>query len=205
MSGIINGTPGAAPPGDATGQDATAGDTSGTSQLSNPLLQQTENEVEAGLTPQNHADYLRVVVAGMHVALAGGPNGGMAKLRTSPDPIAQAAKGAVALVLTMQKQSKGVMPYKAMIPAGLTLMLKALDFIDRAKIAPVGNDELVRATRVFTDTMFGALGITKQMLQAASQNVHGIINDPAQMAKINMKAGFTQHPMAAKPTPLPNA
>lgn len=176
----------------------------GTSKLSNPILAQTEERIEAGLTPETLQNYNKVVVAGMSVALKGGPDGGMARLRNSPDPVAQAARGAVNLVLTMKRHSP-LMPYKAMVPAGLTLMLKALDFIDRAKIAPVGNDELVRATHIFTDTLFGGVGITKPMLTQAAQRVHAITNDPQAMAKISLKAGLTRHPLAATPTPIPDA
>jgi hypothetical protein len=174
-----------------------------TNQLSNPLLQQVEEKIESSLTPENQANYYKIVVAGMQVALHGGPNGGLASLRKSADPISQAARGAVNLVLMLRKEAKGIMPDKAMVPAGLTLMLKALDFVSRAKIAPVGNPELVRASRIYADTMFAQLGITKQMLVNAGQRIHGIINDPAAMAKINLKAGVTRHPLAATPTPLP--
>ncbi len=45
------------------------------SDLTNPLLQQTEDKVESGLTPENRANYDKIVVAGMHVALDKGPNG----------------------------------------------------------------------------------------------------------------------------------
>lgn len=172
-------------------------------ELNNPLLQQVEDRIEGGITPENRANYMKVVVAGMHILLANGANGFMAKLTKSKDPIADCAKGAVALVLIMKKQSRGIMPMKAAVPAAMTLMLKGLDFIDRSKIAPIGNPELVRATHIFTDFMFQRNGITTAGLQHAAVRVHAITQDPEAMAKINLKAGFTQHPMAAKPTPLP--
>ena len=173
------------------------------SEMSNPLLQQTEDKVESGLTPENRANYLKIVVAGQHVALDKGPNGLLASLAKSKDPIADAAKGAVSLVVILRRQAHGVMPLKAMVPAGLTLMLKALDFLGSAKIAEVGNPELVRATHIFTDTMFARFGITKAGLQNAAQRVQAITQDPQAMAAINLKAGLTRHPMAATPTPLP--
>jgi hypothetical protein len=171
--------------------------------LGNPLLQQAEDKVESGLTPENRANYMKIVVAGMHVALDKGPNGIMASLGKSQDPIADAARGAVSLVIILRQQAHGIMPLKSMVPAAMTLMLKALDFVDRSKIAPVGNPELVRATHVFTDTMFARMGITKAGLANAATKIHAITQDPQAMAKINLKAGFTRHPMAATPTPLP--
>jgi hypothetical protein len=172
-------------------------------QLANPLLQQVEDKIESGLTPENRANYMKVVVAGLHIALANGPSGFMAKLAKSADPIADAAKGAVSLVIIMRHQARGIMPIKAMIPAALTLMLRALDFVDRSKIAPVGQPDLVRATHIFTDFLFARFGISKAGLQNAMQRVHAITQDPQAMAKINLKAGFTRHPDAATPTPLP--
>jgi hypothetical protein len=192
MSGLIN----AGPPdaGDAP---------TGSSDLKNPLLQQTENQIESKLTPENRGAYNKVVVAGLHIALDKGPNGYMAQLIKSPDPIGDCAKGAVALVLIMRKEAKGVMPMQAGIPAGVTLMLHGLDFIDHAGIVKIGENELARATTLFANQMFHKLGITPRMLQNASSKVSQIVQDPDAMSKINMKAGITQHPDAAKPTPIP--
>lgn len=172
-------------------------------ELNNPLLQQAEAKVEAGLTPENRANYLKIVVAGLHIGLDKGPDGILASLAQSKDPVADAAKGAISLVLILRKQAKGVMPLKAMVPAAMTLMLKALDFADRSKIVKVDNPELVRATHIFTDTMFARFGITKAGLANAASRVNALTNDPAAMAKISLKAGLTRHPNAATPTPLP--
>lgn len=172
-------------------------------ELSNPLLQQAEDKVESQLTPENRANYMKVVVAGMHVALDKGPNGLLAGLAKSDDPIADAARGAVSLVIILRKQAHGIMPLKAMVPAAMTLMLKALDFVDRSKIAPVGNPELVRATNIFTDFLFARFGITKAGLANAAQRVHAITQDPVAMQKINLKAGLLRDPAAPLPTPMP--
>ena len=175
-------------------------------QLSNPVLQQIEQQIEAGLTPQNRADYMKIVVAGGHLANAN--NGAMlVQLSKAPDPIAAAAKGAVGLVLIMRKETqapgKVPMPMKAAVPAAMTLMVNALDFISRSKIAPVGQPELERAVHIFTDFLFARMGITKVGLANAAQKVHQITTDPQSMAAINLKAGLTKHPMSATPTPLP--
>jgi hypothetical protein len=112
----------------------------------------------------------------------------------------------VALIFVMKAQSKGPRPFpmKAAIPAGMTLMLHGLDFIDKAKITKIAEPELDRATQIFTNELFHRSGITPQMLQQLSAKVTGIANDPVAMAKIDLKAGITQHPMAAKPTPMPD-
>jgi hypothetical protein len=170
-------------------------------ELSNPLLQQAEDRIESQLTPDNRANYDKIVVAGMHAGLQGGPDSLLASLRKSPDPIADAAKGAVSLVLLLRRQAQGVMPLKAMVPAATTLMLKALDFLDRSKIAQVGQPELVRATHIFTDFLFARFGITKQGLANATQRVHQITQDPNAVQQLQLKAGTVAHPNAAPGAP----
>lgn len=199
MSGIINDTS-----GDAASPDAAGAANSGGG-LSNPLLQQIEAKLEANIVdPATKENYMRIVVAGLHIALEKGPDGGMASLRNSRDPVGDAARGAVALVLAMKHQAKGVMPPKAMIPAGMTLMFHALDFLDRAGVVKVSEPEIDSATRTFTNLLFQKLGITTAILQRLTGRVHQITQDPASMAAINLKAGVTRHPNAATPTPLPS-
>ncbi len=185
--------------------DDTAAPQQSSSTLRNPLLAQTEQKIESNIVdPNTKADYLKIVVAGLHIALANGPNSFVAKLKTSQDPIGDCAKGAVALVLIMRRESRGVMPPKAMIPAGMTLMLHGLDFIDRAGIAKIAEPELDNATKIFANEMFHKLQITPGMIQQATGRVHQILQDPDAMQKINLKAGITRHPLAATPTPLPD-
>lgn len=175
----------------------------GASSLENPLLQQMQNAVEARLTPENLNDYNKVVVAGMHIALDRGPNGFMAKLNASHDPIGDCAKGAVALMLIMEKQAKGEMPREAAIPAATTLMLHGLDFIDRGGIVKIAEPELVRAITQFTNQLLWKIGVSPGMLEHAAARVHAIVQDPDMMSKINLKAGLTKHPDAAEPTQIP--
>ena len=85
----------------------------------------------------------------------------------------------------------------------MTLMLQALDFCDKAGIK-IGNDELVRATHIFTNAIFHAYKITPQMVHGAAAKVHALQQDPVAMEKMKLKAGFTKDPRAGTPTPLPD-
>jgi hypothetical protein len=219
MVGLINSTAGATQPAPGTpGAPAFASPAApaatgppaapeapgaGSSVLENPLLKQMENALEAKLTPENRADYNKIVVAGLHIVLDRGPDGFMAKLLHRPDPIGDCAKGAVALMLIMQKQSRGVMPEQAGIPAAITLMLHGLDFIDHAGVVKIAEPELDRATTQFMNQLLFKLGISPEMLQHATQRVHQLVQDPDAMARINLKAGLTRHPDAATITPVP--
>ena len=178
----------------------------GTPPLSDPVLQKAVEKIEAGLTPENRQNYDKIVVAGMAAGLARGPKSILAKLAKNPDPVKGAARGAVALALILRRETKqGVMPLKAMIPAALTLMLHALDFINRLGKVPVGAPELDRAAHIFANDMFGAFNITPPMLHRAAAQVQAVTQNPSAMAAVNLKAGITQHPNAANPTPVPAA
>ena len=171
--------------------------------LNNKILQAVEQKVESQLTPDTRDAYLRIVVSGMKVALDGGENSILAQLRGSQNPIEVCAKGAINLVLLMQHQSRGTMPVKAIPPAAMTLMLKALDFADRTKIARIGAPELVKATHIFTNYLFEKFKITPQMMHAAATNVHRVMQDPTAMEKINRKAGVVKVPGTSTPTEFP--
>jgi hypothetical protein len=195
MSDIVNARP----------SDAASNPTA--SDLNNPLLRTAQQKIESNIVdPGVHNDFLKIVVDGLHIAVANGANGFMAKLRNSHDPIGDCARGAVAvaLLLIVHRESEGVMPMKAGIPAGMVLMLHGLDFIDHAGIAEIAEPQLDSATKTFTNELFHKLGITPAMLQHAAGRVHQITQDPTAMQAINLKAGIVKHPMAPEPTPLPS-
>ena len=173
--------------------------------LNNKLLQAAEQKVEAGLTPKNRENYMKIVVAGLRTALDQGPNGIMASLKKSRDPVSDAAVGAINLVLLMSKQSRGTMPPEALVPAAMTLMLQALDFVDKARITKVTAKKLNRATQIFADRMFAAFKITPAQLKAAGSKVQSLMQDPANRDIIARRGGVMQDPRASAPTGMPLA
>lgn len=184
MSGLINNAKPQQPP---------------ESGITNPLLAASLRQLEAQfvdkLAKQN---FDKIVLAGMHIALEGGPNGIMASLKDSRDPVRDCALGAVNLVMMMRKRASGTMPDKVVPAAAMALMLHALDFADRAGIAKIGNPELVRASHLFTDRLFQAYGITKQMLARGAGHVSRVMQDPEAMQKVRYKAGADPMPGTGK-------
>lgn len=168
-----------------------------------PILQAAEEKIESQLLPETRESYMKIVVAGMKAGMANGPDSLIAKLRESKDPIADCAKGAIAVVLILKHQSKGIMPVKAMVPAASTLMLKALSFVEQMGLAKVGNEELVRATHIFANMFLHKLGVTPDMMSHAVNKVHTLTQDPVAMEQMKRKAGFVKHPDASEPTQLP--
>lgn len=171
--------------------------------LDNKILAAAEQELERSLTPKNREDYMKVVVAGMKVAKAGGIGGMLGKLRGNPDPIGGCVRGAINLAVMLKMQARGVMPDAAMIPGAWTLMLQALDFADKAGVIKVGAPELEKASRIFANEIFRALKITPAMLEAAGKNVQGVMQDPAKMEIIARRIGAVKDPRASTPTLAP--
>lgn len=170
--------------------------------LQDNVLKAAEQKVESQLTPKNHDAYLRIITTGMKAALANGPNSMAAKLTHSKDPIGDAARGAVSLVILMSHQAKGRMPPEAMVPAAATLMFHALDFLDRTGVVKIGTEELVQATHIQTNFLLAKFKITPDMLKNAAANVHKVMQDPTAMEKINRKAGTVRAPGVSSPTEL---
>lgn len=166
---------------------------------SNKLLAATEAKIEAGLLPQTREAYDRIVVAGMRAGLSGGPEGILAGLRQSRDPINDCARGAVNLVVMLRHHSRGTMPPQAMIPGAMTLMLKALDFVDRARIVKIGNDELVKATRLFTACVFQVFKIPMKGLDALGTRTAALMRDPTAVDAMARRVGVLRDPQASVP------
>lgn len=169
--------------------------------LQNTQLAQIEAQWEQGMTPQKKADYLKVVVAGQAVALDKGPDGGLAKLRYSKQPIVDCARGAVHLCALMRKQHPD-MPVDAMIRGSLTLMLEGLDFCDRVGIVKVGSAEIGQAMHIWSNAALNVSGITPPVLQKMGTAVHTVMQDPTKMEMIKRRAGVVRDPRASTPTPM---
>lgn len=168
--------------------------------INNKLLQAAEAKLEGSLTPENRTDYLKILVAAQRYVLHGGKDGLLASLKGQQDPIRDCARGAVNIVSRLHTLSQGTMPIRAMVPAGLVLMIQALDFVDRAKIQRIGKEELARATRLYINDITTALGVTPQMLQKMATMTQGVINDPAKMQEVKLRAGLIKDPRAGTPT-----
>lgn len=169
-----------------------------------PILIAAEQRVESQLAPDVRESYMKIVVAGMKAGLADGANSMLAGLDKSKDPISDCAKGAIGVVVMLKHQAKGIMPIKAMVPAGMTLMLKALEFADRTGIVKVGPSELDRAAQIFAEAFLGKYNITPQMMKNAIVNAHKITQDPVAMEHMKRTVSAEQKSGAPAPTPVGN-
>ena len=153
------------------------------SQLS-PLLQQAEAKVEAGIKPQFKEAYQRIVIAGMKVAFDPSTHGSIVDgLRQSKNPIHDVAVGTVGMLILLSQQSKGTMPVPAMVPAGMTLLINGLDYLEKTNVLKVDANMLGDATNIYITTLMPKIGITPQKMQQIAQQTHGAMNNPQFMAQ----------------------
>jgi hypothetical protein len=173
--------------------------------LRNPLLQQIETEIESVLPPDQRDPYMRLLVAGMHAALDPQPNGQpplVAQFRQSKDPINDAAIGSAGIMMMLYHKANGAALPQALIPAGMSLLLKALDFLQRTRMVPqIAEPDVDRATHAYTDQIFKAFHITPQGIQNATQKVHAAIQDPDAQRAIRIHSGAIRDTTGMKPPP----
>jgi len=162
--------------------------------INNPILKVAEQRLESTLVPVVRKNYDKIVLAGMATALEGGQDGILYSLHQSKNPIYDAAKGALNIVLLMRRQARGTMPLKAMVPAGMTLMIKALDFIDKAGIAKVDVNTINQATKFYMEELLKAFHITGKMLDTAANNLHNTVQDPQKLKSMKQAAGIVRVP-----------
>tara|TARA_R110000868_G_C10878651_1_gene762771 strand:- start:184 stop:702 length:519 start_codon:yes stop_codon:yes gene_type:complete len=153
--------------------------------LQNNLLKATEQKLEAGLTVANRKAYNKIVVAGMKIALDKGGEGMLAQLAKSQSPLEDAVHGAIGLCVLMRKQSRNTMPVQSMVPAGMTLLIHALDFLDKSGVMKIGQPEIVKATKMYANKILAAFGVDKKMIYTAAERLDKVASDPVNMEKMN--------------------
>lgn len=156
--------------------------------LSNPMLVKIERQIESTLTPQTQENYQKIVTAGLKIVMRGGKDSQLAKLANMPDPVNACAVGAVNLVVTMRRMSRGTMPGNAMVPAAMTLMLEGLDFAEKVGVIQIDEKVMERATKIFTDMVFRVFKISQGTLNKAADAVHRVIEDPRSGEVLRQKA-----------------
>jgi hypothetical protein len=153
--------------------------------MKNQLLAQAEANIEKSVPADQQNAYARIMVAGMKVLFSQQTHGVMVeKLQESEDPLSDTGKGAVGLIMTLDKESKGTMRQnqpRAMAAAGAALMLNALDYLDSAGIVKIDKPEIDRATEIFLDALMPNMGLTSEKTQALMGKVQGVMADPEKM------------------------
>jgi hypothetical protein len=137
----------------------------------NPALQKYEAGIEENVKPEDKEAYDRIVTAGIkvitsdefHQQLVDTLSVGAEEL---PDKIAD---GVARLISMLHVSSKGKMPVGPTIAAAYTLMVKAMDFAERALGAEITDDIIAETALKTISVVAPTLGIPKEKLQEAMQ------------------------------------
>ncbi|MFI4938922.1 MAG: hypothetical protein ACHP7O_01035 [Burkholderiales bacterium] len=131
----------------------------------NPLLQQTEQAVQAKVSPQMQNTLQRAVVAGLTVMYSPQSHQIMLAQLTKPgDPAQNVAEGVAKLIGVLYRQSRSTMPIPIMIPAAMILMCEGLDFLSKANGTQITPQLVAQCTQDVGQFMLKLLGISQQQM-----------------------------------------
>ena len=151
--------------------------------LKNPLLKQAQTKIESGV--QDRDAYNRIVQAGTKVIYDKATFTELSKeIRQAQDPVTEIAEGMIGILGILYKQSRKTMPIPAMVMAGMSLLLDALDFAEQAGLVKIDKAELNKATTHYLNSLLPKFGLTPDKIDATLGQLGGTIKDPAKMAQI---------------------
>ena len=151
--------------------------------LKNPLLKQAQTKIESGV--QDRDAYNRIVQAGTKVIYDKATFSELSKsIRQAQDPVTEIAEGMIGILGILYKQSRKTMPIPAMVMAGMSILLDALDFAEQAGLVKIDKAQLTKATTHYLNSLLPKFGLTPDKIDAMLGQLGGTIKDPAKMAQI---------------------
>lgn len=112
------------------------------------------------MPPELQEAYERVVIAGMKVMFSKDTHRIMLKEMQKDGPIPdRLGKGVAGLMLLLFKESNQTMPPQVIIPAGIELMMQAVDFMRKTGMEKITNKDIAGAMQVLMNTIFEKFGV----------------------------------------------
>jgi len=139
----------------------------------------TKESVEENIKmpPELQEAYERVVIAGMKVMFSKESHKLMLKELQREGPMDQRlGKGIAGLMLLLVKESNNTIPPEVIIPAGMKLMMEAVDFMRETGLGQPTNAEIGGGMQIMISTILEKFGIApdkmEQMLnQYSNENI----------------------------------
>lgn len=139
----------------------------------------TKESVEENIKmpPELQEAYERVVIAGMKVMFSKESHKFMLKELQREGPMDQRlGKGIAGLMLLLVKESNNTIPPEVIIPAGMKLMMEAVDFMRETGLGQPTNAEIGGGMQIMISTILEKFGIApdkmEQMLnQYSNENI----------------------------------
>lgn len=112
------------------------------------------------IPPDMQEAYDRVVVAGMKLMFSKETHRIMLKEMQKQGPLSQRlGRGVAGLMLIMVKESNNTMPPQIIIPAGVELLMQAVDFMKKTDMATPTNEEIGQAMQIMITTILEKFGV----------------------------------------------
>lgn len=118
------------------------------------------------MPPELQDAYERVVLAGMKVMFSKETHRLMLKEIEGEGPIAERlGRGIAGLVLALVMKANYTLPPEVLVPAGLELMMQAVDFLRKTGAANVTDSEIGEAFQVFMRVLFEKFGVDSAQIE----------------------------------------
>lgn len=123
------------------------------------------------MPPELQEAYERVVLAGMKVMFSKETNQlFLDELDNEGETSEKLGRGIAGLMLMLFKESNQTMPPAVIIPAGMDLMMQAVDFVRKAGLAEVTNQDIGDAMEIFIGTIISKFGGNTQKMYQLVNN-----------------------------------
>ena len=127
-------------------------------------LESVEKNIK--MPPELQEAYERVVIAGMKVMFSKETHRIMLKELQKQGPVAdRLGKGIAGLMLLLFKESNQTMPPQVIFPAGIELMMQAVDFMKQTGMQKVANQDIGMAIQIMIATIAEKFGVDPARLE----------------------------------------
>lgn len=118
------------------------------------------------MPPELQEAYDRVVIAGMKVMFSQESHKLMLKELQRKGPVAEKlGSGIAGLMLILFKESNETLPPAVMIPAGLQLLMQAVDFMRQTGLEKVTNKDIGDAIEIMVVTLMKKFGVQPEQME----------------------------------------
>lgn len=118
------------------------------------------------MPPELQEAYDRVVLAGMKIMFTKDSHKLMLKELQKPGPVGQKlGQGIAGLMLILVKESNNSIPPAVLIPAGIQLMMQAVDFMRQTDMEKVTNQDIGDGMELMIMTLMEKFGASPEKVQ----------------------------------------
>lgn len=118
------------------------------------------------MPPELQEAYDRVVLAGMKIMFSKDSHKLMLKELQKPGPVGQKlGQGIAGLMLILVKESNNSIPPAVLIPAGIQLMMQAVDFMRKTGMEKVTNQDIGDGMELMIMTLMEKFGASPEKVQ----------------------------------------